>query len=106
MQMSFDQAVQLIELLIIVIAMILIYRSVPTTQVQKLFDALERAAKQSATPLDDQAVSAGRLLATLLTGQVSQTPMTTSTPAPAMAATPGHAPAVPSSDAPTEFDVG
>jgi len=76
--MEFDQALQLIELLIILIAMILIHRSVPSAQLQKLFDALERNARQTATPVDDQVVGFGKLLATLLTGQMG-------TPQPAAA---------------------
>ena len=74
MQLTFEQVINLVELLIIVIALILMHRSIPSAQLQGLFDALEKAAKQTPTTVDDTAVSAGKLFAQLLTGQQAQPP--------------------------------
>jgi hypothetical protein len=96
MQISFEQAMQLLELLIIVIGMILLHRSVPSGALKKLLDTLEKTAAQTPTQVDDQAVGAARLLTTLLTGQLpGAAPTATPTPAPAavaVAVTPAPAP--------------
>ena len=82
MQLTFEQAMNLVELLIIVIALILMHRSVPAAQLQGLFNALEKAAAQTPTTVDDTAVSVGKLFASLITGQMpGQSPVAGSTPA-------------------------
>jgi hypothetical protein len=80
---SFDQAMSIIEKLVILIALILLYRSVPAAQLESLFVALEKAAKQTPTTVDDAVIPFGRLLAQLLSGQIPGQPaLAGDTPAP------------------------
>lgn len=83
MPITFDQLMDLIQMLIIIIAMILLHRSIPSAQLARLFATLEKLAQNTDTPVDDAAVTVGKLFSQLLTGQAT---LPTATPAPVPAA--------------------
>jgi hypothetical protein len=66
---TFSQALDLIQMLIIVVGMFLLYRSVPAAQLEQLVTRLEATARTTQTPVDDTMVGFLRLLMTLVTGQ-------------------------------------
>jgi hypothetical protein len=80
---TFNQVLDLIQMLIIIVAMIFLYRSVPAAEIAKLFDRLETNARKTVTPVDDTMVGLGRLVTTLLTGQMPGQPVSATDGPPA-----------------------
>lgn len=100
MNVTFDQAMDLIQMLIIIIALILIHRSVPASELEKLFKSLRDAAARTATPVDDAAVTVGHLFTQILTGQLAgqqPAPAAPTTPQPVPVAVTGVVTASPAS---------
>lgn len=60
--MEWTQAIELIEILVIVVALFLLYRSVPREQVDRLLARADRAADGTPSTRDDLAVDIAQAL--------------------------------------------
>lgn len=60
--MDIADLIEIIELLLVVVALFLIHRSVPANKVSELIDKVDRAAEKTPTKLDDLLVEVAQIL--------------------------------------------
>jgi len=60
--MNFEQILNLIQWLVVIIAMFLLHRSVPAQQVEQLLKQLQTTVKKTETPIDDLLLDVATLL--------------------------------------------
>lgn len=72
--MEFEQALKIIELLIIVVAIFLIHNSFPAGKVKELIELLKTETKKTETPIDDLLLQVVELLNQLRAAQPDSIP--------------------------------
>lgn len=65
----------LIEKAAIIVALVLMYRSIPADRLEKMFDALMKAAEKTTTPYDDLAVRVAKSVTEALQKSQAEQPM-------------------------------
>ena len=57
-----DKIIDIVQLLVVIVAMVLLYQSVPAAKVAQLLDKVDAEAKKTETPIDDILAGVARLI--------------------------------------------